>query len=253
MKNVAVFGGGKMAKQLSFAAENSSEINLCALVSRNRPDWLENIPYFSSLEQLKALPDLLIDFSLSSGLQLAAYWCRSNLVPLLSGTTGHTQQDRVSLLEAAELVPVLWAPNLSKGLNLVLKAVIETAVALPPDTPVEILDIHHIEKKDAPSGTALLLAQAIASARHQELDKCLNVIQGEGKPEYARGSINCISRREGEVIGEHHVRFMHSAEQLRFSHVADNRNIYAQGALEAGIWLTNQSAGLYTANDWLSP
>jgi 4-hydroxy-tetrahydrodipicolinate reductase len=252
MKNIVVYGGGRMAREVALAAEDSGDVHLAALISRKRPDWLQNAPYFSSLDEMTSLPDLLIDFTLSGGTYDAAHWCRAGLVPLVSGTTGLTDQDRAALLEAAELVPVMWAPNLSKGLNLMMRSVVEAARNLPDDTPVEILDVHHLHKKDAPSGTALLLAQAIASARKQNLDDCLKVGADHDDTSPEKGKISCISRREGDVTGEHQVRFLAGAEDLCFSHKASDRTIYALGSLEAGLWLTRQPAGLYTSSDWLS-
>jgi len=252
MKKIAIFGGGRMARQVVEAAAQSTELRLLALISRNKPAWLDESEYLSSLDQISELPDLLIDFTLSGGTFDAAHWCRSRLVPLVSGTTGLTGHDRSALFEAAELVPVMWAPNLSKGLNLLMKSVVEAAAVLPADTPVEILDVHHEHKKDAPSGTALLLAQAIANVRHVELDDCLSVVVDGTVISSEQGKITCISRREGDAIGEHHVRFRTGSEELCFSHQADDRNIYALGSLEAGLWLTRQPAGLYTSTDWLS-
>ena len=251
MKKIAVFGAGKMAQEVVLAATEFENIELLAVVSRKRPAWLHDIPHHTSLDDLDTLPDLLVDFTLSGGTYDAAHWCRARLVPLVSGTTGLLDPDRTALMEASELVPVMWAPNLSKGLNLMMRAVMETAASLPADTPVEILDIHHLHKKDAPSGTALLLAQAIASARKQVLEDCLVVARGSHAVPEA-GKITCISRREGETIGEHQVRFLGETECLSYSHQAESRAIYASGSLEAGLWLTRQPAGLYTSSDWLS-
>jgi 4-hydroxy-tetrahydrodipicolinate reductase len=224
---------------------------LTAMVSRNRPDWALDIPWYDRLEELDDLPGLLIDFSLPGGTRAAAQWCRANLVPLVSGTTGLSDADREGLQSAAELVPVLWAPNLSRGVNLMLRAVIETAASLPPDTPVEILDVHHVHKKDAPSGTSLLLARAIASARGVSLDQCLS--SGPVAAEPRAGVIHCVSQRQGERIGDHRVRFFNRHETIEHAHSAEARDIYANGAIEAGLWLINQPAGLYSSADWLKP
>lgn len=251
MIKAAVFGAGRMAQEVVLAAAESGEIELVALVSRKRPAWLFDIPHFTTLQELETQPDLLVDFTLSGGTFDAAHWCRARLVPLVSGTTGLQEPDRSALLEASELVPVMWAPNLSKGLNLMMRSVIEAAASMTADTPVEILDIHHLHKRDAPSGTALLLAQAIASARNQDIDDCL-VIADSASQEAEAGKITCHSRREGEAIGEHSVRFLGSAEGLSFTHQAESRGIYASGSLEAGRWLVRQPAGLYTSSDWLA-
>jgi len=252
MRNIAIFGGGKMAAEIVRATGQCADFNLTALISPNRPEWLSGTRYYSSLEDVPESPDLLIDFTLSPGTFEAAHWCRARLIPLLSGTTGLSEEDHEALIETAELVPVMWAPNLSKGLNLLMKSVIEAAVALAPEAAVEILDTHHLHKKDAPSGTALLLAKAIASARKQDLNDCLNVIERDAPEQYSPGSINCISRREGEIIGDHQVRFLAGAEELLFAHSTSDRAVYAQGSIDAGLWLIRQAAGFYTSKDWLA-
>jgi 4-hydroxy-tetrahydrodipicolinate reductase len=240
-----------MGRQVAEALRAGADAELAAVISLKRPEWLGKIPWYNDPAQLQELPDLLIDFSLPGGTRAAARWCRANLVPVVSGTTGLEDGDREALNRAAELIPVLWAPNLSRGVNLLMLAAAEASAALPPDTPVEIVDIHHVHKKDAPSGTALMLAHAIAAARGQDVDDC--VVTGVESPhgERAPGSITCISLREGEVIGEHRVRFMCPGEQLVLSHSAADRGIYAAGAVAAGLWLIEQQAGLYSAANWL--
>lgn len=250
MKRVVLFGGGRMGLQIAEALQARPDLTLAAVVSLNRPVWLGDTPWFRDPEELDGLPDLMIDFSLPGGTRQAADWCRANLVPVLSGTTGLEQADRHALNRAAELIPVLWAPNLSRGVNLLMLSATETAANLPPEVPVEIIDVHHVHKKDAPSGTALLIAHAIAAARHRELDDCL-VTSNRPVDEHPPGSITCVSLREGEVIGEHRVRFICPGEQVVLSHSAADRVIYARGAVEAGLWLVRQKAGLYSAANWL--
>jgi 4-hydroxy-tetrahydrodipicolinate reductase len=251
MKRVLLFGGGRMGRQVANTLRGHPRAKLGAVVSLNRPDWLKGVPWCADPGQLDEQPDLLIDFSLPGGTRAAANWCRANLVPMVSGTTGLDEADREALNRAAELIPVLWAPNLSRGINILLLAAAETAAALPADTAVEIIDIHHVHKQDSPSGTALMIAHAIAAARGQDIDDRL-VIGGPAEglsPE--PGSIHCISYREGEVIGEHRVRFLCAGEQVVLSHSATERGIYAAGAVEAGLWLVDQQAGLYSAANWL--
>jgi 4-hydroxy-tetrahydrodipicolinate reductase len=238
-----------MGQRVAEKLERHPEACLVALISRNRPDWAGDTPWFDQLDELQHSPELLIDFSLPGGTAMAADWCRANLVPLVSGTTGLDEPERQALRAAAELVPVLWAPNLSMGFNLMLRAVVETAASLPHDTPVEVLDVHHVHKKDAPSGTSLLLAHGIAAARGDSPERCLT--SGTEPVEPRPGMIHCTSRREGETIGEHHVTFFARHERIQMSHMAQERGIYAAGAIAAGVWLLEQPAGLYTAADWL--
>lgn len=246
---VTIHGGGRMARQVAGLLA-SMDHGLLGVVSRNRPHWIEDIPYFENLDALPDLPDVVIDFTLSGGTGTAADWCRARLVALVSGTTALTGQDRQALRDASELVPVLWAPNLARGPNLLLGNVRDTAKALGARAAVEILDVHHAGKKDAPSGTALLLAQAIAKAWHVPLEDVLDLESGPGDGTEP-GRIRCVSRREGDAIGLHRVTFHGPDDTLVLSHDASDRIIYARGSIEAAAWLTQQPAGLYTGSDWL--
>jgi 4-hydroxy-tetrahydrodipicolinate reductase len=223
-----------MAKAISIAAASQDEVFITATVAPEAPDWESHDPHFFSLDELAALPALLIDFTLPAGTRKAAEWCSENDVALLSGVTGLPADVKAALLTAAERVPVLWSPNLSLGVNLLAELAKQAAAVLDPRTRVEIEDIHHQWKKDAPSGTALMLGDTITAQRG-----------GAG------GEIDYSSIREGEIIGEHKITFHMSGEEFDLVHRAHDRRIYALGALAAGKWLVEQPAGLYSASDWL--
>lgn len=180
-------------------------------------------------------PDLLIDFTLPEGTRTAASWCAENHVPLVSGVTGLPADVIEALESAASHVPVLWSPNLSLGVNLLADLAARAAAVLDGQTPVVVEDIHHQWKKDAPSGTALMLGERIGTERGGDAS-----------------AIDYRSVREGEVIGEHTVTFKLAGEEFDLVHRAHDRSIYASGALDAGFWLIQQPAGLYSAADWLS-
>ena len=234
---VAVHGTGRMAKAVAAAveADTRGDISLVALVGPRQPDWQTDIAWYDCLDELPARPDLLIDFTLPQGTLAAAAWCRTRGVALLSGVTGLSRQVHEALRETAAAVPVLWSPNLSLGVNLLAELAGRAAAILDPDVPVVIEDIHHQWKKDAPSGTALMLGATVAEQREGN-DRAL---------EYR-------SVREGEVIGEHTVTFRLAGEELGLVHRARDRSIYALGALDAGKWLIDQPAGLFSARDWLA-
>ena len=139
-----------------------------------------------------------------------------------------------TLHDAARSVPVLWSPNLSLGVNLLADLVGRAGAVLPGSVPVHVDDIHHQWKKDAPSGTALMLGGRVADERVGD-----------------DSAITYSSTREGEVIGVHTVRFTLEGEEFELVHRAQARSIYALGALAAGRWLATCEAGYYTAADWL--
>jgi 4-hydroxy-tetrahydrodipicolinate reductase len=235
MMRIAIHGTGRMAEAIATVVAGRDDVLVVALVGPNAPDWDQSLPWYPTLELIPEKPGLLIDFTLPEGTLAAAGWCARNGVPLLSGVTGLTASGIAALNDAATRVPVLWSPNLSLGVNLVADLAARAAAVLDDEIPVAIEDIHHQWKKDAPSGTALMLGQRISDAR------------GGG------GSrIEFSSVREGETIGEHSVTFHLAGEEFSLVHKAHDRTIYALGSLDAGAWLTAQAPGLYSAADWLS-
>jgi 4-hydroxy-tetrahydrodipicolinate reductase len=235
MLPVTIHGSGRMAEAITGVADSRDDLFITATVAPEAPAWESGVPHLFSLGELPALPALLIDFTLPDGTRTAAQWCAQNDVALLSGVTGLTGEVKKALEIASERVPVLWSPNLSLGVNLLAELAKQAATVLDPDTPVAIEDIHHQWKKDAPSGTALMLGELIKAR------------QGG-----AGGKIEYSSIREGEVIGEHKITFRMSGEEFDLVHRAHDRSIYALGALAAGQWLVEQPAGLYSASDWLA-
>ena len=235
MITVAIHGTGRMAAAITRAAEKNDEVRVAALVGPQAPGWSSEVPYFSSFAEWGGKPGFLIDFSLPAGTETAAKWCGENGVPLVSGVTGLTGSATAALESAAKSVPVLWSPNLSLGVNLLADLAGRAAAVLADSIPVAIEDIHHQWKKDAPSGTALMLGERVAEGRQED-----------------SSAISFSSVREGEVIGDHTVRFSLDGEEFELVHRAHDRSIYALGAISAGCWLIRQQPGLYRARDWLS-
>ncbi len=223
-----------MANAIAAAAISQDDSTITALVGPQTPEWETGIPWHPRLDKLPELPDLLIDFSLPDGTLAAANWCGASRIPLLSGVTGLSNNVFSALKQAAWSAPVLWSPNLSIGVNLLADLAARASAVLGPGVPVEIEDIHHQWKKDAPSGTALMLGGRIGEARGDD----------EG--------IDYRSERQGEVVGVHTVSFRLKGEAFDLVHRAHDRSIYALGALDAGAWLVAQPPGLYAARDWLS-
>jgi len=227
-------GTGRMAGAVVDELENNPDFHIAATVGPDAPGWGLDAPHYFSLDELPLVPALLIDFSLPDGTRAAARWCAEEGVALLSGVTGLPADVSEVLETAANRIPVLWAPNLSLGVNLLAALARQAAAVLGPETPVSIEDVHHQWKKDAPSGTALMLGEAISSGR-----------QGDGKVSYT-------SVRKGEEVGVHSIRFPLAGEEIELVHHAYSRSIYALGALSAAKWLVSQQPGLYSAADWLA-
>jgi 4-hydroxy-tetrahydrodipicolinate reductase len=193
--------------------------------------------------------DVLVDFSVPDALQAGLDRAVSGGVPILVGTTGLKGEQSAAIAEAAKSVAVLRAANTSLGVALVAELVARAAEVLGLEWDIEVVETHHRNKVDAPSGTALVLAAAAARGRGKTLPE-LGRFDRFGEP-HAReaGTIGFASSRGGTVAGEHDVKFLGPSEQLILSHRAENRMIFAKGALAAARFLVGQPAGLYSMHD----
>lgn len=192
-----------------------------------------------------------IDFSLSGSVPAHAQACAAARVPLLVGATGLDAPARGVLEQAARVIPVLVAPNTSVGVSVVVDLVSLAARGLGPTYDVEISEAHHHMKRDAPSGTALALGQAVAQARAVSLDQVATFNRvAHGAPRIP-GSIGFSSLRAGDIVGEHTVTFATAGERVEITHRATDRITFARGALRAAEWLVGRPAGLYGMRDVL--
>lgn len=191
-----------------------------------------------------------IDFSRPELSLRALHVCRAARVPLVIGTTGHGAEFEARIVAAAREIPVLVAPNTSIGVAVAQALVRLAARALPPGFDIEVFEAHHKHKLDAPSGTALALAESAAQGRG--LDVQAAVVAGRaGQGARREGEIGIASIRAGDVVGSHTVWFAGPGERLTVSHEATDRAIFARGAIRAAAWLAAQNAGRYTMADVL--
>lgn len=211
---------------------------------------LKGVPLTSRLEELLPSCDVVIEFS---GNTTAAVG-HTKLATLdgkavVIGTTGFTSQELSEIEEASKTAPVLFSPNMSLGVNLLFKLV-ETAARVLKDKnfDVEVVEIHHRFKKDAPSGTAVKLAQILKESA--QLDK---VIYGrEGESPRKEGELGVFAVRGGDVVGDHTVYFLGFGERIELTHRASSRDTFAKGALEAAKWIKGKKPGMYTMFDVLN-
>ena len=194
--------------------------------------------------------DVLVDFSAPDGLRASLDRAISAGIPVLIGTTGLKPEHHAMIEDAAKQVAIIYAPNTSLGISL-LKDLVEQATArLGPDWDIEILEMHHRHKVDAPSGTALMLGKAAAKGRGATLQELSRFDRISEHP-HARepGSIGYASLRGGSVAGEHVVILATEGERIELNHRAENRMIFARGALAAIRFLVGKQAGLYSMRD----
>ena len=195
--------------------------------------------------------DALVDFSSPDALAENLAAARGAGIPILVGTTGLGDEHHAALDEAAQAIPVLQTGNTSLGVTLLAHLVREAAGKLGAEWDIEILEMHHRMKVDAPSGTALLLGEAAAAGRGIALAE--NTASGRDghTGERAKGAIGFAALRGGTVAGEHSVIFAGEEERITLAHSAENRSIFARGAVRGAAWLIGQPAGRYTMNDVL--
>ena len=192
--------------------------------------------------------DVMIDFSRPDGFDKVLQLALDRNLAFVSGTTGLSQKQYTALMQASRSIPVIWSANFSLGVAMLHAIVKQIAQALP-DWDCEIIEAHHRHKEDAPSGTALILGQAVASARRMEFDTHASFgRKGQHHPR-SGGEIGIHAVRGGDIAGEHRLMFVGEGERIEITHRAHNRDIFARGALEVAVWLCGHSPGLYSMED----
>ncbi|PNS08081.1 4-hydroxy-tetrahydrodipicolinate reductase [Solilutibacter silvestris] len=223
---------GRMGRAVRRIAVTDERFAIAGVVSRSTPEVrvIDGIPFFAANE-LSGVPefDVCIDFSLPEAFDGILAECAKRGAALVSGTTGLSDAQRATLDAASAKIPLIWASNFSLGVAL-LHQLVEVAATRLPGWDCDIVESHHVHKKDAPSGTALTLGEAAK--------------QGGADPHYA-------SLRAGDIVGEHLVQFSGQGERIELIHRANDRDIFARGALHAAAWLHGRPPGHYRVADTL--
>lgn len=194
--------------------------------------------------------DVVIDFSTHAATRGVIESAVAAGKPLVIGTTGHTPEERAALRALAARVPTVWASNFSVGVNVLFYLVGKAARKLPDDFEIEIVEMHHRFKKDAPSGTAVSLAEVARDARGLGPDAVVHGREGI-TGERPRGQIGMHALRGGDVVGDHTVVFAALGERVELAHKAGDRSILARGAVRAAQWVVNQKPGVHDMQDVL--
>lgn len=196
--------------------------------------------------------EIIIDFTNTSTSIDYAKLCSQHKKKLVCGTTGFSDKELKILTELAKDTPIFWSPNMSIGVNLLKKLAYISAKILGEDFDVEILEMHHNKKIDAPSGTAILLGKEIAKALDAPFQEKAKYNRESGSSR-AKGEIGFAVLRGGDIVGDHSILFAGAGEMITLSHRATNRSLFAKGAVKAALWLKNKQAGkLYNMDDMLA-
>ena len=241
MTKIIIAGSkGRMGQALIACASKNPELKVVGEIDQG-----------DDLHAVIGKSDVVIDFSLHSATPGIAAICADHKKALVIGTTGHSDEEKSQIANRKSQIPMVWASNFSTGVNALFWLTRKTAEILGPGFDLEIVEMHHRLKKDAPSGTAKTLAEILAAVRKQQLEKVARHgrvgIVGERTAE----EIGIHSLRGGDVIGDHTVIFAGLGERVELTHKASSRETFANGALRAAQWVVKQKPGLYDMQDVL--
>jgi 4-hydroxy-tetrahydrodipicolinate reductase len=204
-----------------------------------------------NLAELIGGGDVVIDFSFHRATPAVAALCVQHGKALVIGTTGHTPEEKAQIAAAQTHISMVWSANYSTGVNVLFWLTRQATQALGPGFDVEVVEMHHRMKKDAPSGTAATLSEIVAQARNQRLAQVIRHGRQGIMGERSASEIGMHSLRGGDVVGEHTVIFAASGECVELTHRASSRETFANGALRAALWIVKQKPGLYDMQDVL--
>jgi 4-hydroxy-tetrahydrodipicolinate reductase len=253
MTGIGIFGAaGRMGREI---AQEIAARGLTLTGGTDRPGsnatLADGRAIGSDAAALAGVSDVLIDFSAPAALAANLDACIASGKPIIIGTTGLQPSHHATIDAAAKQIPVLQTGNTSLGVNLIAALVRDAASRLGPEWDIEIVEMHHRHKVDAPSGTALLLGQAAAAGRNIDLaahsESGRDGVTGPRAP----GAIGFAALRGGSVAGDHQVIFAGEGERIEIGHRAETRTIFARGAVTAALWLISQPPGRYAMPDVL--
>lgn len=241
MLKIGIYGSnGRMGKMIQECLKEYKNAKVAALFDKNS----------SNLKDFFKSSDVVIDFSMPEGTKALLEFAKKNPKPLCIGTTGLSKDELNLMKEISKNMPILYATNMSLGVAVLNKLAFLASKALS-EFDAEILEMHHRYKKDAPSGTALTLAENVAIARNLDLDK----VRVSGRDgiigQRSKDEIAVMSLRGGDIVGRHTAGFYGNGEFIELNHTATSRATFANGAIKAAIWLSSQKNGLYDINDCL--
>ncbi|HEG42597.1 MAG TPA: 4-hydroxy-tetrahydrodipicolinate reductase [Phycisphaerales bacterium] len=251
---------GRMGRRIVAIASETGKFDIVAAVDcAEHPDMGTDAGILAGIGEIgteltSTFPeagDVVIDFSLPQAADKTIEYCAKNKVALVIGTTGLTESHLEKIRAIAENVPVIQGTNMGVGMNALFKLAGQTAKMLGEEYDIEIVEAHHRFKKDAPSGSALTLAENIAAATDREYPDCLVHGREGGDSLREAGTIGMHSIRAGDITGEHSVIFSTLGETITLSHSAHSRDTFVRGAVRAALWLVGKEPGLYSMADVL--
>jgi len=264
MVKIAVAGAmGRMGNRLAALAKEYESIILTgAFEKKGHSDIGKDIGLLAGIGETRILledsiekavdrADVIIDFTHASSTLEHLRTASAKGKAMVIGTTGFTKEQVGEIGTLTKTIPCVMASNMSLGVNLLLKVLRDVAMVLGDDYDIEIIEAHHRMKKDAPSGTAMKMAQVIADAVNRDLDEVAVYARKGMTGERTKKEIGIQTIRAGDIVGEHTVLFGGLGERIEITHKASSRDTFARGALRAAIWVSGKPAGLYDMQDVL--
>ncbi|MCH5208041.1 MAG: 4-hydroxy-tetrahydrodipicolinate reductase [Oscillospiraceae bacterium] len=247
MTRIVISGAcGRMGRVIARLCEEREDCTVIAGVDRLCEKYAD-FPVYKSVFDLPEKPDVIIDFSHPSALEDLLSYCKINGVPAVFATTGYSDDERAKIVSASAEIPVFFTFNMSLGINLLVELARKATQILGGEFDIEILEKHHNRKMDAPSGTAIMIAEAIneelGNTKHYVYDR-----HSVRKPR-DKSEIGMHAVRGGTIVGEHDIIFAGHDEVITLSHSAQSREVFAAGAVNAAVFLSGKPAGLYAMND----
>ena len=246
MLNILLCGcGGRMGAAVAAAAKAAGDCIVAGVDINPAAD--SPYPVFTTPEDFTGKADVIVDFSHHSALTGLLTYAERTATPIVVCTTGHTEEELALMKDAAARVPVFFSRNMSLGINLLMSLCRKAAATLGADFDVEIIEKHHNQKLDAPSGTALMLADCIKESTAGEHPYVYD--RHAERRKRATGEIGIHAVRGGTIVGEHDVLFAGKDEVITLSHSATSREVFATGAMRAAHFMQGKPAGFYNMDD----
>lgn len=264
MTKIAILGAnGRMGRVLIDAVTQDNDATLTGATVREQSPFVgvdvgelagigkQGLAVTHSLDANISSIDVVIDFTLPAALASNLKWCIANSKAMVIGTTGLSAEEKHTLQQAATQIPIVFAANYSVGVNLMLNLVRQAARVMGQSCDIEIIEAHHRFKRDAPSGTAVAIGEAIAGELGRDLTSCAVYGREGDTGERDQQTIGFATVRGGDVVGDHTALFADLGERLEITHKASSRLTFAKGAVTAAKWVSDKPAGLYSMEDVL--
>ena len=248
MINILLTGcNGRMGNAVVKSVANNPSCCIVAGVDVASNKNTSEFPTFVSANEFNGKCDVIVDFSFHTATEGLLNYAIEKNIPIVISTTGHTPEETEAIKKASEVIPVFYSRNMSLGINLLIALAKKACASLGTAFDIEIIEQHHNQKLDAPSGTALMIADALKETRDIETEYVYDRHTEHKKRQSSEIGIHAI--RGGTIVGEHEVIFAGKDEIIKLSHSASSRDVFAEGAIRAAEFIVGKKAGLYNMND----